>query len=207
MNEYDETRSIEGSDDEIANEIAAAFMAKFTDNSVNSKILEKISRSEDAKIIISLPSSKVWIVPMASITIETFYAIRFMCLSLQEFTDMITFGSINELMQVYSTLNLRTDAHISIVIYGTDVEYRNTFVYNHPSKFIITSINPKTETIITIYDLIKRRIYAYIDALIDEGPCLSTPLGSDTVAQARSLAFSREFWVTNIIMNGVPAKS
>ena len=155
----------------------------------------------------NLPSSKIRIVSIVSITIETFYAIRFMYLSLQEFTEMITFGSVNKLRQVYSTFKLRTDAYVSMVIHGIDIEYGNKFVYKYPSKFIITSISPETDTITIIYDLMKRRICAYMDALIDERSCLNTPLGPDTVAQARSLAFSREFWITNVAMNGVPAKS
>ena len=116
MDEY-KTGSTQGSDTEVADEIAAAFTANFTDKSVKSKTLEKMSRSSDARMITNLRSSKIWIVPMTSmtiVTIETFYAMRFMCLSLQEFTDMITFGSINELRQVLSTLDLRVDSHVRI---------------------------------------------------------------------------------------------
>ena len=70
-----------------------------------------------------------------------------------------------------------------------------------------TFMNPETDMIMAMYDLMKRRIYAYMNALMHEGPCLSTPLGPEKAAQARSLAFSREFWVTNVVMNGVLAKS
>ena len=142
--------------------VARKFVSKFSNNNVDSATIGAMSRSADAEMMMHLPSSKIWIVPMVAMTFETFFAMRFMCTSLQEFMEMITLGSINEVRQVYSTLSARMDEHINMVMYGADVEYRNMFVHTHPSKFMISTSNPEMEAMVSLFELMKARMNEYM---------------------------------------------
>jgi len=144
-----------GEVDEKTDQIARDFVTKFANQTIDSRVIERISRSPDAVALMALPASKIWVVAMVSMSIETFYAMRFMCLSLQEFTDMVTLGNINEIRQVYSTLNIRMEQHVDSVRYGDDVEERNMFGIVHPSVFMIQRDNPETDTMATMYALMR----------------------------------------------------
>lgn len=184
-----------------------AFVAKFSNRSISREKLEDMSRSDNMEQLMMLPANKVWVVPMYIMTIETFYAMRFMCLSLEEFTDMVTFGSLNELRQVFSTLSKRTDEHMDVVRSWTSDVQPHIFTFKHPSQFTITASNPEFETMELMYELMKDRIYRYMNTVVNRPVDLFSYKSSASDDSETMLMKSREFWIDNVVMNGVKAKA
>jgi len=184
-----------------------AFVAKFSNKSISKEKLEDMSRSDNVDQLMMLPANKVWVVPMYTMTIETFYAMRFMCLSLEEFTDMVTFGSLNEIRQVFSTLSKRMDEHMDVAKHWLRDGEPDAFALRHPSQFMITESNPEFGTMELMYGLMKERIYRYMNTAVTKPVDLFDCKPSLNGGSELALMKSREFWINNVVTNGIKAKA
>ena len=182
-----------------------AFVSKFANNNVDTNTIMKMSTREDAVAIMNLPSSKIWIVLMVAMPIEQFYAMRFMCTSLKEFVELVTLGSVNELRQVYSTLNARMDRHMDTITCGHDIAYMNTFADSHPSKFMITGDNPEMDVMMEMMQVMRSRMTAYMNFVTTTRPSMDADTWVGT--NNSELSFSRQFWIENVVRQGIPAKT
>jgi len=88
----------------MVNSFEHAFITRFAHNPVPINDLISISKLLGAPRQMNLTPSKIWVVMLVSMSLETFVLVRFMCLSYEEFAELTMFGSLNEFRQVFMAL-------------------------------------------------------------------------------------------------------
>ncbi|KAL9632966.1 MAG: hypothetical protein Q9164_004979 [Protoblastenia rupestris] len=175
---------------------------KFTNNSVSDSDLVCLSEHPHAQKYMELPADKLWVVPMSAMSLETFFVMRFMCLSLNVLVNMVTFGSINDIRQVYSSLPKRMSKHA--LICRNMIPFANEFAGKHPSAFLMLHVDREMDTIVYTYEFMKRRINAYLHMITSASSNASMEDDYERGSNAYELAV--EFWGMHVKRRQVAAK-
>lgn len=149
-------------DDSRTSDFSRAFVAKFTNNCVSNERLLEMSLRPNAKEIYNIDPKKLWIVQRVAMPIETFSLMRFMCSTLEEFINLVIFGSLNEIKQVHSTLAMRTQLQEAAITDGIKAE----FMGMHPGKCLAESWNPESAILGSMHNSLVQRAANYMSLMV-----------------------------------------
>lgn len=188
------------------------FLHKFKNCGLSTDRLMTIYESEDVTALMDLPTTAIWLVTLRSdmISQSLAFAFRYMCVDMGEYVNLMVFGSMNEIRQVYTTMDKRVEMQLET----TDShEAMRLFVDTHPYMFMDNDINAERGMILSAFNVMKLRVNAYINMITRAEKVADATRsmieGNDTTMGAYEKMCRAAYMVQNeqVATKAVPAKS
>ena len=138
------------------------FVSEFTNNGASNDQLVDMSRTEDTQAIMRLDKRKIWIVGTTMMSTEQFSIMRFMCKNLNEFVNLIMYSSLNEIKQVYTTLDKRANIHKNLL----PDSIMSMPINSHPGVYMAEYCIHETNMAAELYTYFINRMVRYVNMTI-----------------------------------------